>query len=403
MQITTEPSLNYVPYFQPIFSVEDQTVVAYESLGRGVTLNGDVYGIPVFLQAPQTEEEQDQLLRIDSLLTEKAFQYFTDTKQKGYLFLNMTPDRILHEVEHSDGINFPIVQKAKHYGINTSRIYLEITERTSKRGIDALTTAVEFLKEQGFLIALDDVGSESSNLERLGALKPDMIKVDLNLLKRSIKSREFQSILEYLKDISLGLGSDLLFEGIENEEELHRAVDSGARFLQGYFLGRPNPHFLNPIDSEGLLKPHLDSFHQMKRKQISADLVFEDSVKNILEKLTIPVKTIGKRVLIDANSIFKQSSSIQRVYITDWDGTQVSSYYERNGESSFRENNSNLHKNWSYLPFFYKHVKQAFRNSSAWQVSEPYWDKSLNQKLVVFSKILEGQLSIFIDVSIPKT
>ncbi|WP_246051898.1 EAL domain-containing protein [Leptospira idonii] len=398
-----ELALDYVPYFQPIFSVEDQTVAAYESLGRGVSPNGDVYSLSFFMHNSDSLEEQDRVITVDSLLTEKAFLKFAEEREKGYLFLNVTPDRLLYEVEYSEGLDFPILQKAKQYGIHPSRIYLEITERTSKRSLDSLTTAVEMFKEQGFKIALDDVGSESSNLERLGALKPDMIKVDLNLLKRSIRSREFQSILEYLKDISLGMGSDLLFEGIETEEELYRAVDSGARFLQGYFLGRPKANFLNAFECDGLLKPHLDSFHQLKRQQISSEIHFETSIKETLEKISIPVRKIGKRVLIDAQSIFKLSGAIQRVYVTDWDGTQVSSYYERDGEFSFKENNLSLQKNWSYLPFFYKHVKQAFRSPSSWQISEPYWDRALNRKLTVFSKVLEGQLSVFIDVSYQST
>jgi EAL domain-containing protein (putative c-di-GMP-specific phosphodiesterase class I) len=372
MQTDRMSQTTFVPLFQPIYSVEDLSVVAYESL--------------------ETNDESFDL----------TLQTFSEAKGTDSLFVNITPDRLLLEVEQAQGLDFPIVQKIKKYKIEPSSVYLEISERTCVRGLESLSTAVEMFKELGFKIALDDVGSESSNLERLCALKPDIIKVDLNLLKRSIHSQEFQSILEYLKDISLGLGSELLFEGIESEEELHRAVDSGARYLQGNLLGKPASHFMLASQAKNFLKPFLESFHAEKRKVISKEINFETKMRELFDNLEIPIKHLEKRILVDAHSVFKLSPAIRRVYVTDWDGTQVSPYYEKFGPTGFKENTQNLQKNWSYLPFFYKHVKQAFRSPNAWQISEPYYDRALNEKLVVFSKILEGQLSIFIDVSYQK-
>jgi EAL domain-containing protein (putative c-di-GMP-specific phosphodiesterase class I) len=369
MQTQNLTDSSFVPYFQAIYSVEDQSVVAYDSF-----------------------EWIDENI-------DKTLQAFSKAKEKESLFINLTPDQLLAQVENATGLNFPIVKKIQEFQIPASKICIEISERTCVRGLDSLSTAVEILKELGFKIALGDVGSESSNLERLGTLKPAIIKINLNLLKQAIRSLEFQSILEYLKDIALGLGSELLFEGIESETELHRAVDSGARYLQGNLLGMPSAQFIPAVQSKDFLTPLLESFHNEKRKSISKEIDFEIQIRNLLANLQISIMKRDGRILIDAHSIFKLMPAIRRVYVTDWAGTQVSPYYEKEGSSGFKENMQNLNKNWSYLPFFYRHVKQVFRNRDTWQISEPYYDHALKERIVVFSKILEEQYSIFIDIS----
>lgn len=388
----TKPK-QYVPLLQPIFSVEEQTVIGYESLGRVRNEKGSLVAIPEFLDPHVTPL---RMTMIDRELLRLSLANNKDTSDQ--LFVNMSPDQVILEYEESKGNSLPIAEIVQESGIPLDRIVVEITEKSGSYGTDVLAAGVELLREQGFRIALDDVGSESSNLERLGAIKPDIIKIDLNHLKKSIEKREYQSILEYLKQISLSIGSQLLFEGIETEEELYQAVSSGATFLQGYFLGRPLEYKEDKQIIKDVVVPHLHLYHESKRNEVAKEIEFEKQIKAKLT--TLPLKTIslGNRVIIDPQSFFKLDPLIQRVYVTDWQGTQVSPYYERTSESGFVENMSFLQKNWSYMPFFYKHVKQVFRDTGNWQVSDPYWDKTLKKKVIVFSHVNEMGYSFFVDL-----
>ncbi|MCW7469241.1 EAL domain-containing protein [Leptospira kanakyensis] len=393
--MTLEATLvnHYVPLFQPIFSVEEQTVVAYESLGRRKDEAGNLVSIPEFSD-PHVSALRMSV--IDRQLLGLALNKIQSTND--LLFVNMSPDQVILEYEESRSNSLPISDLVNSYGIPLNRIVIEITEKSGSYGTDVLAAGVELLREQGFGIALDDVGSESSNLERLGAIKPDIIKIDLNLLKKSIEKREFQSILEYLKQISLSIGSQLLFEGIETEEELYRAISSGASLLQGYFLGRPSDLNHDKQSICDTVVPHLQLYHEQKRKEVAMEIEFEKNIKLQLNLLSLKTLVLENRVIIDPNSFFKLDQKIQRVYITDWLGTQVSPYYVRTNEFGFVENLSMLQKNWSYMPFFYKHVKQVFRDAENWQVSDPYWDKELKKNVIVFSKVNELGYSFFIDV-----
>ncbi len=142
----------------------------------------------------------------------------------------------------------------------------------------------------------------------------------------------------------------------------------------------------------------IDTYHKDKRKWISKEIQFESELIKKLDELHLTTKDLGDRIILDGQSIFKISKVIQRIYLTDWVGTQVSAYYERVGDFEFKENKTSLGKNWAYLPFFYKHVKKSFREPEKWQISDPYWDSGLNQYVIVFSKIVGGEHSIFLDI-----
>ncbi|MCC5816106.1 MAG: EAL domain-containing protein [Leptospira sp.] len=387
----------YIPFLQPILSIEDQSIFGHEVLAREETDKG--FALPdIFLR--ELSGKSEEFLRIETEVLSKAFLKLKST-ESGHLFINMSPDELLRQLEDSKGDDLPLAKLTKDVGISNNRIFIEVTEDATLRDPEAIGTAVEYFRELGFRIAMDDVGSESSNLERIAIIQPEIIKVDLLLLKKSIHDRNFQSVLEYLSQIAIGIGSDLLFEGIENSEELRRAVDCGARYLQGYLLGMPSPDFASPKLEADKLKTQLDDFHEFKRNRILEEIRFEDEIRNLISRNEPTLKEIGDLTHIDAHSLFQLSPFIQRVYATDWEGTQITPYYERSGENGFTQNTKSLYKNWSYMPFFYKHVKKSFHNPRTWNASEPYFDKNLRKNILVLSKVTQNHISLFIDIQLP--
>jgi len=376
------PSFNSAklsPTLIPIYSVEDQSIFGYE-------LKENLF-------------HKNKFNEIENSFFNLTFSKLAESKFQNNIFINISVEELITDFENSIGLHSKIKKQISDLGLKSENIFLIIHDRNGNQRLDALLTAVEFAKELGFKIVLDGLGEEAYNLERLAVLKPDIIRINISLLNRSIQEREFKSILAYLSDLSLSTGLALFFEGITTESQLHIALNSGTRFLQGNLLGEELTHYL-PLHSNVKIRKELfETFHQYKRKKITEEIAFETKLLDSLEATNIIIKKMGSNVLIDAQSIFKISPAIKRVYITEWDGTQVSAYYERKGESGFKENKSSLDKNWSYLPFFYKHVKKAFRNQEQWHTSEPYFDHSLNEKLIVFSKIIESRLSIFIDIA----
>jgi len=99
------------------------------------------------------------------------------------------------------------------------------------------------LRRQGFLVAIDDVGTGYSSLQTITEIHPDFIKVDLSLVKNIHRSLLKQELVHSLLQAGSRIGAQVIAEGIETEEERRTLRQCGVRYGQGYFFARPAPPF----------------------------------------------------------------------------------------------------------------------------------------------------------------
>ncbi|MFO0612807.1 MAG: EAL domain-containing protein [Polyangiaceae bacterium] len=143
------------------------------------------------------------------------------------VFVNVDPPSLSRE-----DLFEPLASHAEH-------VVLEITERDAWKDTPHAIARIGALKERGFRIAIDDLGSGHSGLSSVVELAPDIIKLDMGLVRdldRSfVKRRLVRSMCEAARD----LGIHIVAEGIERLEELDATFDAGCDYFQGYLLGRP--------------------------------------------------------------------------------------------------------------------------------------------------------------------
>lgn len=89
-------------------------------------------------------------------------------------------------------------------------------------------------KEYGFLIALDDVGTGHSNLDRISLVKPDILKIDRSIIDNIDQRYHNQEVFKSLVNLSKRIGTMVVTEGVERKEEAILAFELGADMLQGY-------------------------------------------------------------------------------------------------------------------------------------------------------------------------
>lgn len=94
-------------------------------------------------------------------------------------------------------------------------------------------------REQGFKIALDDVGEGYSSLNMIIDIKPDIIKVDRNIIDGIDTNELKQSVYKALKSICIDNNIQILAEGVETQEELSMVKKLGVDFAQGYYFAKP--------------------------------------------------------------------------------------------------------------------------------------------------------------------
>ena len=150
------------------------------------------------------------------------------------LFLNLDPYVAV------DGRRFGsfFAQMLESHAFPANRVAVELTE-LPLQAEDSLASAVDYYRELGCQIVIDDFGAGHSNFDRIWRLKPHIVKIDREMTRRvatePVARRMFAGIVSVLHDA----GALVCVEGIETEDQALCATEANADLLQGYYFARP--------------------------------------------------------------------------------------------------------------------------------------------------------------------
>lgn len=221
--------------FQPIFRFAGGKleIAAFEGLIRPFR-DGQGVPPPVFFRAVPAGQRLHVETLTRSLHLHNAGRFLPRTAQ---LFVNFDPS-VYADAEMARTALRDMRRVLHEAGLDPRRIVCEVTEQksTSER---ALASFVGVLRDHGFRIAVDDFGAEESDMERVSALKPDIIKFDAQWIARLMDSQPGVALLTVMVGEFAGKGISVVFEGIEEGWQLEIAEEVGAEMVQGYVLARP--------------------------------------------------------------------------------------------------------------------------------------------------------------------
>lgn len=216
--------------YQPIITWPAQTVFGYEALVRSSDPDLPTPGM-LFDAAERLGRVQDLGQRIRDAVAEGASSAPLDSM----LFAN------LHALDlTNDKLYSPSSALAKL----ANRVVLEITERASLHRIDDLKGRMRALRDLGFKIAVDDLGAGYAGLSSFSQLDPDLVKLDMSLIRDIDGSSAKASLVKSMISVcTQDLGIRVVCEGVETVGErdaLHRV---GADLLQGFLFAKPDRGF----------------------------------------------------------------------------------------------------------------------------------------------------------------
>ncbi len=214
--------------YQPIVDLRDRSVVAVEALARGgAGPEGSPGGLFAAARASGTVDALDEACLRAALLG--LGQVAGDVT----VFVNIEPatlstldPRRLAELADLTAGNVQVV--------------LEVTERDLLERPAELVRGVRGARDTGWRVALDDVGAETGCLALVPFLRPDVIKLDLALVRDQTTLRA-AAVVNAVRAEAERSGAVLLAEGIETEQQRERALAMGATLGQGWLFGRPGP------------------------------------------------------------------------------------------------------------------------------------------------------------------
>ena len=121
------------------------------------------------------------------------------------------------------------------------RLILEVTEHAHIDDYAPLNRALMRLRAIGVRLAVDDAGAGYAGLRHIVQLRPDVIKLDMSLVRHIDTDGARRSLTVAMRHYAEETGAKLIAEGIETEGELATLASLGVEFGQGYLLGRPAP------------------------------------------------------------------------------------------------------------------------------------------------------------------
>lgn len=133
-----------------------------------------------------------------------------------------------------------ICKICRQYEISPKMIDIEITERVSEIGLQALIALVKRLHKLGFHVSLDDFGTEYSNLITLASIDFDTIKIDKSIVDHIVTNAKARIIVEHVIQIGKALDqTELVAEGIETNEQFQVLKQLHCDAGQGYYFSKP--------------------------------------------------------------------------------------------------------------------------------------------------------------------
>lgn len=153
----------------------------------------------------------------------------------------LIPLSINFSIESLRGKSFVerILETCKKYQIPTKYIEIEITERVHDEKNFEIKTVISKLRSAGFIVAIDDFGTEYANLALLSDAEFDILKLDKSLISNVALNPRTKIIMEYISKICHRLGLDMIVEGIESEEQFFTLCSYGVETVQGYLFSKP--------------------------------------------------------------------------------------------------------------------------------------------------------------------
>ena len=119
------------------------------------------------------------------------------------------------------------------------RVVLEITERASLSTSPMLAERLKRLRGRGYRLAVDDIGAGYSGLTSFTELEPELVKIDLSLIRDVHLSAPKQRTIKALVRLCHDSGCLVVAEGVETVAERDCVVDLGCDLVQGFLIGRP--------------------------------------------------------------------------------------------------------------------------------------------------------------------
>jgi EAL domain-containing protein (putative c-di-GMP-specific phosphodiesterase class I) len=231
--------------FQPIVDVDARTIFAYEALVRGT--DGAPAGDILARVNNENRYAFDQRCRV------RAVEMAAALGMREKLSINFMPNAVY---EPSRCLRTTL-ETARRTGFPVENIIFETTENERVHDAGHLKEIFATYRKEGFKTAIDDFGAGYAGLNLLADYQPDIVKLDMALIRNIDTDRARQTIVGAMAAVGTLLGIAIIAEGIEQPREALVLHKLGISLMQGYLFAKPGFEMLPQVDFD-VLAPMLE-------------------------------------------------------------------------------------------------------------------------------------------------
>jgi diguanylate cyclase (GGDEF)-like protein/PAS domain S-box-containing protein len=218
--------------YQPIVSLPSRRQIGVEALLRATTPDGLMVTPDVLFPAAEAAGWTHLVDRVGRTTALRDAAGWLPLDQ--LLFINFIPTSIYRP----EVCLRTTEQAAQQAGIGLDQVVFEVTEGHRVQDINHLEAVFDYYRSHGCKVALDDLGAGYSSLNLLVRLRPDIVKLDKDIVQ-ALPDATSVAVVTAIVDIAHSYGGQVLAECVETEEQATVATELGADLGQGWLFGRP--------------------------------------------------------------------------------------------------------------------------------------------------------------------
>lgn len=373
--------------FQPFVDTATGLVAGVEALARLRDGDGRLHSAGALFADPHAD--QDWLRQLDRQVREHALAQLQHAPADWFLSLNISPRWIGCL---SPGQALPSLCQLERHRIDPRRIVFEITELDGD--IPCLLQAVRQYRRAGARIAVDDFGAGYSQLDRVLALQPDILKLDMRLFQDAARGGPSCELVKALAQMAEKTGCRIIAEGVESEDELHFALECGARYVQGFLFSPGEPGFCAADAFAARFAEVRDHYVQLKLAERARLIELRRQLAELMERLRPWAESRGPATALPAP---RDHPWLLRIYQCDRSGMQISPNCEWRGDAWHEAPGYQGH-NWSWRPWFHPLLAEGL-DEQRLSLSPTYRDVTSNQYcLTAGCCIDQGRRLLLVDI-----
>ena len=391
--LSTLTQEKFVPFFQPIIDLSSGKIAGYEALARYRHSDGNMISAGSLFHDLNVDPEYK--LMLDRSVRFKAIEKFANIPDDSYVTLNISPEWI-DRLADQDITILPTLEMIKLAGLAPSRVVIEITEY--RGDIENLKRAVKIYQEVGIRVAIDDFGAGASQIDRIEALEPDIVKLDMRLFKAGSKGEGVSADMAMvINSIANRLGCHIVCEGVETEQEFFFGIECGCSHVQGWLFHKALPNLIDSGETVKKVRDLQAKYLNSKSEVLVESMQARSHTKESVAKLREFVIDDSGKTKIDLKEMVQ--SGVLSYFICDLQGTQISKKFEVT-EQGIKENDLSKQLNWSHRPYF--PLFQALRRSVSHNLfsSRVYRDHGSRKLCQTYGTYLNDDNILLVDVKV---